>query len=183
MIKKLLTIFFLALMLFNIAGYRLVVSLLADKATHKLDASIDAGDYDDASLIEIKIPLSMPYQDRQTDFERHYGEITVEGKVYAYVKMKIDGDQLVLKCLPNNKKQSIKTAADNLVKASSNLDMEQQGKKHNLSLTKVFSSDYDDKNQVFVLSSDRMINNIQYFRYASALQHIMMQVPHQPPKC
>ena len=170
-------------MLFNVAGYRLVVSLLADKATHKLDASIDVGNYDDASLIEIKIPLSMPYQDRQTDFERHYGEITVEGKVYAYVKMKIDGDQLVLKCLPNSKKQSIKTAADNLAKVNSNQDMEQQGKKHSISFTKVFSSDYDDKNQVFVLQGNRILNKAQYFNYTASLLHVMIQVPHQPPKC
>jgi hypothetical protein len=170
-------------MLFNVAGYRLVVSLLADKATHKLDALIDAGNYDDASLIEIKIPLSMPYQDRQTDFERHYGEITVEGKVYAYVKMKIDGDQLVLKCLPNSKKQSIKTAADNLAKVNSNQDMEQQGKKHSISFTKVFSSDYDDKNQVFVLQGNGILNKAQYFNYTASLLHVMIQVPHQPPKC
>lgn len=170
-------------MLFNIAGYRFVFIFLENKATEQLDAAIDTGNYADEDLIEIRVPLNMPYQDRLTEFERHYGEITVDGNVYTYVKMKVDRDMLVLKCMPNSQKQQIKNTANNLVKANSGQDMEHNGKKQISSFSKVFSSDYDDKNASWSLPQNEMPRQLCNTNYVAALHDGLIKIPHQPPQC
>ena len=135
-LKKLAAIFLLSLMLFNMIGYRFVFTMLDNVASHKQDAKIDAGNYNEANLVEISIPLNMPYQDRVTEFERQYGEITVDGIVYTYVKMKIDHSLLILKCIPDVNRQQIKNSENNLAKANSSQDMNNSGKKHPVSFSK-----------------------------------------------
>lgn len=171
-------------MLFNIAGYRLVFTFLENKATEQLNAAIDGGHYSDDNLIEIRVPLNMPYQDRFTEFERHYGEITVEGKVYTYVKMKIDRDMLVLKCMANSGRQLVKADANKLVRANSAQDMEHTGKKQSSSsFCKVFSSDYDDKNWSFDLQQNEIPNKLYETDHATQLHDVLIKIPHQPPQC
>jgi hypothetical protein len=148
-LKKITTIFLLLLMLFNMVGYRFVFSVLDNIASQKQDAKIDAGDYNEANLIEIKVPLNMPYQQRFTEFERHYGQITVNGLVYTYVKMKVDDNMLILKCLPDFSRQQIKNSENSLAKSNSSQDMEHSGKTHNTSFSKNVISDYDNTNQSY----------------------------------
>jgi hypothetical protein len=170
-------------MLFNIAGYRYVFSFLENKATENFDAAIDTGNYSDDNLIEIRVPLNMPYQDRLTGFERHYGEVTVEGKVYTYVKMKIDKDVMILKCIPNYIRQQIKNTVNNLARSNSAQDMDNTGKKHNTSFNKVFSSDYDNKNHFCVLPENGSMVKSDYPVHTTAIQEVLMSPPHQPPRC
>ena len=170
-------------MLFNIAGYRFVFNYLEDTASAKLDKAIDAGYYAEDNLIEITVPLNMPYQSRTTEFERQYGEITVEGKLYRYVKMKVDGDKLVLKCIANDNKQQLRNTAIHIAKSSSGQDMENTGKKHSNTLAKVFSTDYDDKNNFDFSINYQSAFKQQVTMYVAALQDALLQTPHQPPKC
>lgn len=170
-------------MLFNMAGYQVVFSILDNMATQKLDARLDAGDYTEESLVEIRVPLNMPYQDRVTAFERHYGEITIEGKAYTYVKMRIDKDMLVLKCIANSGKQQLKNTTDNLVKSNTGQDMENTGKKNTASPNKVFSNDYDDKNHCWVLPIKESLSTLYFPDHSTPLQDVLIKIPHQPPEC
>ncbi len=170
-------------MLFNMVGYRFVFSVLDNIATEKLDAKLDAGDYAEENLIEIKVPLNMPYQDRVTEFERHYGEITIEGKAYTYVKMRIDRDMLVLKCIANSSKQQLKNTSDNLAKSNSNQDMENTGKKHNSSFSKNVISDYDNTNQFYDLSQNTTVVKINHTGFTSPVLNATVSPIYQPPRC
>ncbi len=181
--KKTAAIFLLLLMLFNAVGYRFVFSYLDTIATENLDASIDAGDYAEEGLIEISVPLNMPYQERYTEFERKYGEITLEGKVYAYVKMKIEGDKMILKCIANYEKQELKNDFANLVKANGSQDMENTGKKHTLSFSKIFSTDYEDRNQYWFFNVSQMMSSQVWQNYTASLTNVLIKTPHQPPRC
>jgi hypothetical protein len=156
--------------------------MLDNIASAKQDAKIDAGDYNEASLIEIKVPLNMPYQQRFTEFERHYGQITVNGIVYTYVKMKVDDNMLILKCLPDFNRQQIKNSENSLAKANSSQDMENNGKKHT-STVKVFSADYDDKNHSWVLDIQHAFSKAYLFDKSTSLQDASLSIPHQPPRC
>jgi hypothetical protein len=170
-------------MLFNMVGYRFVFTVLDNIASEKQDARIDEGDYDEASLIEIKVPLNMPYQQRFTEFERHYGEITINGIVYTYVKMKVDDNMLVLKCIPDFSRQQIKNSENNLAKSNSNQDMENNGKKHNNSFGKNLISDYDNTNQLYDLSKNALVIKINYADFTTPLTGTTITPPHQPPRC
>lgn len=162
-------------------GYRLIISLLQTKADTKLEVVIDNEEYDEADLIEMRVSLNMPYQNRYTDFERHYGEINIDGKVYTYVKRKVEGDVLVLKCIANESKQQLKITADNLAKSNSNQDQE-NNKKQSSSLQKIFSGDFDDKNYNYCLAASNFSNSILSGRYSDELKEALLQTPYHPPK-
>ena len=170
-------------MLFNMVGYRFVFTMIDKVASHKQDAKIDAGNYNEANLVEISIPLKMPYQDRVTEFERHYGEITVDGVVYTYVKMKVDHNQLILKCIPDLNRQQIKNSENNLAKANSSQDMDNTGKKQHPSFSKNITSDYDNKNQAYNLSPNTVLAKINYADLSVSVRDASVDTPHQPPRC
>jgi hypothetical protein len=170
-------------MLFNVVGYRFVFAMMDNIASAKQDARIDAGDYNEASLIEIKVPLNMPYQQRFTEFERHYGQITVDGIVYTYVKMKVDDNMLILKCIPDANRQQIKNSENNLAKANSSQDMENNGKKHNSSFSKNTISDYDNKDQTYNLQANKPVVLLSYPDFTTSILNTSIAPPHQPPRC
>jgi len=48
-------------MVFNLVGYRWLFSAIENKATANLEQKISSGEYSDDQLVEIRIPLNMPY--------------------------------------------------------------------------------------------------------------------------
>jgi hypothetical protein len=115
-LKKITAILLLSLLLFNIAGYRWLFNYLEQKATARLENKIDAGSYSDEQLVEVKIPLNMPYYSDK-EYESVYGETEWNGQHYRYVKRKISGNTLYLLCIPHNEKNSIANAENNFTKS------------------------------------------------------------------
>lgn len=181
--KKLAAIFLLSLLLFNTVGYRIVFTVLDNAAAEKQDARIDAGNYDEASLIEVRVPLNMPYQERVTEFERHYGEITVNGVLYTYVKMKVANNELILKCIPDAGRQLIKNSENSLAKANSAQDMENTGKKHTSFFGKNVISDYDKKEDTYYTPGSRLLSKPAYPSLTASVVKALVAIPHQPPRC
>jgi len=181
-LKKITAILLLLLLFFNWYGYRLVLSVNQDHADQKLESLIDNHDYDESQLMEIRVTMNMPYQERFTDFERHYGEVTIDGKVYRYVKRKIEGDILILKCIPNYSKQRLIKTADDLARSNSGQDQDNPGKKPTNSIAKIFSGDYDDQSLFCSLPGNDMAGNTFTLKFSSALKDILIKTPHQPPR-
>lgn len=144
--KRIAAILLIALLLFNWYGYRFVFNYLQNKADAELNAKIDGSDYDESQLIEIKVPIDIPYQYTSSDFERSYGEIEQDGKIYSYVKRKIEDGFLILKCIPNIQKEKIQDAKHLLVRVNNGIDQEQNGKTSS-PLAKIFKSLSNDYNQ------------------------------------
>jgi len=160
----------------------MIISLLQNKADANLEAFIDNKDYDESQLVEMRVELNMPYQDRHTEFERHYGEVTIDGKAYSYVERKIDGNVLVLKCIANRQKQDLKEKSDAITKANSGQDQQDNNKKQSTSFLKILSGDYDDKNQSYVLAALSDLPGSYPTTNSPALNDVLINTPHQPPK-
>ena len=145
--KKIAAILILCLLTFNWIGYRFLVNYLQQKADRNLESRIDQNDFDESQLIEIRVALNMPYQNTWTEFERHYGQIEIDGKFYNYVKRKIEDGWLILKCLPNEQKQNIKNTGDALFKITNGIDQDQNSKSPSpiSRLIKISSSDYENQ--------------------------------------
>lgn len=143
--KRLATILLLALLIFNFIGYRLFISVLQQKATNSIVAKIDNQAYSDADLIMVTVPLSMPYIQDSKDFERKDGEITLNGKVYHYVKQKISQGNLVLMCLPDEEKTHLQNAKDDFFRLANELQSNADSKKSgdNAQVIKLTISDYE----------------------------------------
>ena len=119
--KKIVAILLLLVLLFNIAGYRLLFNQLENNATAKLENKIDQGAYSPEQLVEIKIPLSMPYYSDK-DYEAVNGETEWNGQHYQYVKRKVSGNTLYLLCIPNHEKNKIAEAENSFTKSVTDKD-------------------------------------------------------------
>jgi len=75
-----------------------------------MEASLDSNQYNDQDLLVLKVPLNIPYQMEVSQFERVDGEIALNGKIYKYVKRKVSEGNLVLLCIPDATRMSLKKA-------------------------------------------------------------------------
>lgn len=140
--KKILTILLLVVLLFNVTGYRLLIATLEKKATEKLEAVINTGKYNESGLIEIKIPLNMPYYSDK-DYEAAYGETVYEGKLYRYVKRKIIGNTLHLLCIPHHKKNDLVSFKNKVTESMVGNEAENNPERGPLtSLVKIFQTEF-----------------------------------------
>jgi hypothetical protein len=183
-VKRTAAILLIIILFFNWYGYKLVTAFLQKKADHHLEARLDNNDYDESQLIEIRVALDMPYQTSQSEFERHYGEIEIDGKSYTYVKRKIEDGYLVLKCIYNNSRDNIKSAGNDFYKMANGLDQNQSDKKqgNNSSVAKNFWSEYDDHSNSFAINSLDNLSGIAFRTDPSSLYNTWQSTPKQPPK-
>ena len=114
--KRVASILLLCILLFNWFGYRILSDYYEKQANLALEQKFDNSDYDERQLIEIKVPLKMPYQTNWKEFERFDGEIEVNGIHYKYVKRAVYNDSLILLCLPNEDKMKLLSARDEFFK-------------------------------------------------------------------
>ncbi len=142
--RKFSAILLLLIFLFNLVGYRFVFTYVQQKSDVQLESSLDNHQYNDADLVTIKVPLSMPYQTVQSNWERVNGEVTFNGKIYKYVKRKIVDGEMVLQCLPDANKMRIQNAKVDFFKNTN--DITSATKKSDNNKSSVFKnlmSEYD----------------------------------------
>ncbi|MDF2189116.1 hypothetical protein [Paraflavitalea sp. CAU 1676] len=94
----------LVIHLFNLAGYHLFYGYFIAQSDKHLVQQLDKRQYQDDQLLEVKLPLHLPYLTNWNDYERVDGEMEVNGVFYNYVKRKVHNDTLFLLCVPNQPK-------------------------------------------------------------------------------
>ena len=119
--KQGVAILLLALHLFNLGGYQLVFSKASHAAADRFISQLDNKEYSDSQLIEVKVPVNLPYQSNWSDFERYDGEIQIAGVHYNYVKRKLYNDTLILMCIPNAEQMKIASAKEAFFSLVNNL--------------------------------------------------------------
>lgn len=182
-LKKIAAILLIAILFFNWYGYRIVTSILATGADKQLEMRLDNSQYEESQLIEVRIALNIPYQNDQMEFERHYGEMEVDGKYYTYVKRRIENGYLVLKCISNDAKEKIKAAGNDFFKMTNGLDNNQPDKKQsNSNFAKNFWSEYDDRETDYSINIFSAILNKDFLNYTFSLSDIYGPVPGHPPQ-
>jgi hypothetical protein len=115
-LKKVTSICLVVLILFNTLGFYGVLVGLRYKAKHDLVQRLDTDQYRYEETITLKVPLVIPYNTDDDDFERVDGEIEYEGEFYRLVKQKLVRDTLHIVCLKDVKSKNIKKALADYVK-------------------------------------------------------------------
>ena len=128
-------------MVFNLAGYRWLFSAIEKNATVNLEQKISAGKYNDEQLVEIRIPLNMPYYSDK-DYEEVYGETDFNGEHYQYVKRKVSDNTLYLLCLPNKEKTSIVKVKNEFTKAVNDIPENKEGSQQKSGLVKLLTTEF-----------------------------------------
>jgi hypothetical protein len=165
LVRIVASIFFLSILLFNWFGYRLLMDYVQQKADTHFEQKIDNKDYDVTALIEVRAPVSLPYQTDWKEFERVSGEITINGMHYKYVERKLEGGEMIYKCLPDEGKARLVNARENFFKLVNDLQTQSQGKSENQPAPshKTFSFDYCEQLQQWSFTA--LHNLIQPFNH------------------
>lgn len=114
--RKLFSILFIALILFNISGYYAVFLGLQYKNERELTEKFDTESYGDSETITIKIPIAIPYASESTEFERVDGEFEHNGEYYRLIKQLFSQDTLYVVCLKDIQSKRINKAMGDYIK-------------------------------------------------------------------
>lgn len=125
------------MLLFNTIGYRFLIKQFESGADASLEQAIDAFHYSEADLVEITIPLNMPYY-ADKGIEYVSGKIEAAGKHYQYVKRKVENNTLHIWCIANTEKNKYSDYKASLAKSSS----ENNSKERPNPLTKLLQAEY-----------------------------------------
>jgi hypothetical protein len=85
---------------------------MADNAQAQLQMVLDEEQYNEADLLHIKVPATLPYGVSNAQYEKVEGSIEMNGVTYSYVKRRFYQDTLELLCLPNIQTTKINNARD-----------------------------------------------------------------------
>jgi len=141
-VRKLTAIVLISLLCFNWYGYRIAIYCFQTRSDASLQAKLDRNQYNDKDLIEVRIPINIPYYTDWSDFESYEGETTINGEHYRYVKRKLVNNELILLCVPNKTKTQLKKAGEEFFKHNADVQQvpgKKSGKEHQVKLT---SSEY-----------------------------------------
>lgn len=116
LLKKIFSILLLAVHLFNLCGYSFLFQFLIQQSDKQLTQNLDNNLYSRTDLVEVKIPLNLPYQTNWNEYERFDGNINFDGIHYNYVMRKVCNDTLYILCIPNHKKTQLYNAQSNYQK-------------------------------------------------------------------
>ena len=182
--RKFAAILLLVILLFNWVGYRLFSDILLHQANTQLEARLDKNDFKEDELIEIKIPLNLPYQLNWKSFERFDGEIDVDGIHYKYVKRKIYNDSLILLCLPNKAKQHIEKAEDDYFKIINDIDpgSQKNSDQKNISFKNILT-DFFVEQPIWLNSNFYRLQPKHFAVESFLLPDNLHYTPDQPPEC
>lgn len=111
-LKRLLAIFLLFNHLFTLTGYHVMFDHLEKGTDRHMADRLDTDDYHPDDLIELRIPLQLPYQTGWATDERVDGEIDIDGVHYNYVTRRLVNDTLVMQVIPNHEKTKIRHARE-----------------------------------------------------------------------
>ena len=151
----------------------------------QLKASLDKNIYNEEELVAVKIPLSLPYQNDQKEFERVDGEISFNGKIYKYVKRKIAEGNLILLCLPDYNKMRLKKEKEDFYKDANSLAQNSGSKKQENSKGNAFKnllSEYDQVHYKFQSALFKVPLSHRFLNQNNLLAAAPHASPEQPPE-
>ena len=181
--KKTIAIVLLSIHLFNLAGYRALFDLLQQKASFQIVQKLDNGSYQEADLVEVKIPYPLPYAPNWPTYQRFDGEADMNGIHYNYVKRKMVNDTLYIMCIPNKEKNKIATAKNDYFNSANDVNNPCSDKKFPArSIQKSFGTEYND-----VVSSYNICPPVQLYLQSYSFSKFELpdsytSTPFEPPK-
>ncbi len=180
--KKLAAILLLALFLFNTVGYYLLVNWMDHKQDIAFTRQIDNRQYDESSLIEISVPLALPYYNNSS-YERIDGEVTVKGITYKYVERKVENGMLLVRCLPDYGKQQLQEKAVNYFAGVNGLKQDApQKNSDSRQIIKNIVTDFEELQLVAVSSIFNSLTSDYAIFNSKIKSSLYRDTPEQPPE-
>jgi hypothetical protein len=129
-LKKTAAISLITLLLFNWIGYCLLSTYFENRATDRLETSLDRQDFDPSQVLTIRIPANhFAYYNSSLQFERVNGTIEISGIQYNYVGKRLYNDSLEFLCIPNQEVMKLQAAREEFFRVVNDLQHDGQGRK------------------------------------------------------
>ena len=159
------------------------MNLLELRASVSLQQKLDRDQYDNSNLVEIKVPVNLPYLSNWSTFEKYQGETEINGVHYKYVKRKLVNDTLILLCIPNETKNELRTAQSDYFKQVN--DLQGTSKKSGDNKDHQSKSPVNDYilKEGFAFSANHLLSTTHYSLYNKQLATVVLLVKEQPPEC
>jgi hypothetical protein len=165
----------------NICGWQIFFSFAERSADRKMVASLDENKYNENDLIQIKLPLDIPYTIDKKDYERCDGETVLNGVHYNYVKRIVSNDTMYLYCVPNHQKTELNNIKTEYAKQAPDAPA---GKKTEQSNAKKVTVS-DEYNSIALSYNLSLLKNSQKQSFCFNNDHIaagFMTQPVHPPE-
>ncbi|QQL50754.1 hypothetical protein [Mucilaginibacter ginkgonis] len=119
--RKFFAIALLSIHLFNLAGYYALYQYFVYKSDKVMNEHIAKNQYNVNELIEVKIPVNLPYVTSWRNYESISGQVQFKNVCYNYVKLKLTADTMYVKCVPNYEKTRL--VSNNVIKVKEIADV------------------------------------------------------------
>lgn len=139
-LRRLFSILFAVLLLFNYVGYRFVIDYAIQQERAHTSNRLNLKWYNDDELITIKAPINLPYYASSETFEQVWGSAEVDGVVYHFVKRRVYNDSLELLCLPDASKQRLQSVKNEITRLAT--DAAGNSHRKNTSTIKIILPEY-----------------------------------------
>jgi len=124
--RRLLSVFFLMLMVLNTIGYYTFLVMVKDQVSQRTRTRLEHGMHDVGGSLIVKLPVTLPYGvETSGSYEAARGEIIYEGSVYQRIKQRFLGDTLYVMCVRDYDATAAKQQIDRYSKTFAG-DTEQQ---------------------------------------------------------
>lgn len=134
--RKFLSVCLIALLMMNILGYYGVFMGLSFRNDTSMRTMLDLDAVEASELIELKVPISVPYVSGSDVFERVDGKFEHLGQVYRLVKQKYFSDTLHILCIKDAQATRINDALSDYVKTFTDHHSTNSSSKVNFSFIK-----------------------------------------------
>lgn len=182
--KKLLTIFLLGLLLFVWGGYRSLLTFLEAQTEDNFQAELFQNQYDETTLLHLKVAANTPYNSHSGEFENISGTIDIKGVTYHFIKRKFYKDSLELLCVPNIDKLGISNARDAFFRLAYEYDQKDPTQKSSTNHTQAKFSVLDFTGDHFF--SWQFLNGepktVHYIKNKAALLVDYVNILERPPQ-
>ncbi len=150
-LKRLVSILLLSVFLFNVGGYYLLFIGLHHRSDTLLSKKIEAEQFQKDELIELKVPITLPYPLQENNFQKADGRFEHEGTFYKLVKQKFDNDTLYIVCIRDVATKQLTSTLKDYVAKTNDLPV---NSKNTLNLFGKFLKDFQKTDEDFTQSQN-----------------------------
>jgi hypothetical protein len=181
-LRKLVAFILICLLAFNWFGYRLLLQYMEKKSNIALQTKLDNQQFNTKDLVELRLPLNLPYITDWKEFETYNGETTINGKHYKYVKRKLCGNELILLCIPDRVTDKLQKAGNDFFKQVNDLPGAEKKSKTPQKAINIFSSEFTHED-VCVVSCLPRPSKTSYSSCQLNYISNYLSIPTPPPNC
>lgn len=178
--KQLLVIFLIVVFALHHVGYYFIYVSLRQQNEASFKAKLEKDNFKKERLRNASIPITLPYQPSQENFQTVGKKLYIKGNYYRVIKMKYARDTLHLIYIDDISTKELKSTLEKWI---SRLTENSSSDPHDGSIVKLIKNQYFIFRNEFKLLKRNVLNIAFNTFYFNNYKQIYLGVPNPPPKC